>query len=67
MDSKPDHLSYDMTLDCQAWGVGVGGCHKSKQGKKARKSFSPLLQEPMAPFEDVMVASTSLIINGSDI
>lgn len=67
MHIKLDHLSYDMTLNCQATERGVINRTNNRQLRKVRKSFAPLLQEPLATFEDVMVASTSFIMNGSDI
>lgn len=56
-----------MTLNCQAAECWVINRSNNRQGNKARKSFVPLLQEPMATFEDVLVASTSSIMNGCDI
>lgn len=67
MQSKPDHLFYNMTFNCQAAEKGVINQSNNKQGSKARKLFAPPLHEPMATFEDVIVASALFIMNGSDI
>lgn len=48
--SKPNRLSYNMSLNCQAVECEVINWSNNKQGSKASKSFAPLLQELMATF-----------------